>query len=206
MASAAAICPVRSSTRRGPRSRLSTRTSVRASTRPSRSSTWWRARSSETARARPSRPSLSERELGLYCFRREHGGQIIHRPVARAERRQSVAVLDGRQDRGRVVLGVVDDKLSAQALRDDQRRDPRTGAPHVVRAGDAALSGRRDVVPLAAEFVVGDDDHGVALAGALVDHLEQLDEVVAAAILACVARVLILEPDWLDEADRVELA
>src|SRR5437867_13445491 len=75
-----------------------------------------------------------------------------------------------------------------------------------MRAGRAALAGRRDVVPLAAELVVGDDDHRVLAAGAAPDRREQVDQVVAAAALAGVAGVLVLEPDRLDEAHRRDLA
>src|SRR5262245_57057916 len=62
------------------------------------------------------------------------------------------------------------------------------------------------MVPLAAELVVGDDDHRVPRARGALDGADQVDEVVAAAADARIAGVLVLESDRLDEAHRVELA
>ena len=101
---------------------------------------------------------------------------------------------------------MVDDEFPAQARSNDQRRDARARAPLVVGSGGSALARRHDVVPLAAELVIGDDDHRVLAAGAVVDRREQLNQVVTAAALACVSGVLVLEPDRLHEADRVEVA
>ena len=75
------------------------------------------------------------------------------------------------------------------------------------RAGRCrSLARRRDVIPLTAELVVGDDDHRVLRALAVLDRLEQVHEVVAAVGLAGVARMLVLLADRLDEADRLQVA
>src|SRR4029079_6821431 len=58
----------------------------------------------------------------------------------------------------------------------------------------------------AAELVVGDDDHRVLRARGGHHGVDELDEVVGPRVLARVARVLVLRPDRLDEADRLELA
>src|SRR6266851_8671720 len=139
-------------------------------------------------------------------LRVENVRQVFHRGVSCPQRSEAKALLDGGQDRGRVVLGVVDDEVATQARGDDQARDPGAGSPHVVRSGGAALPWGCHVVPLAAELVVGHDDHGVLAARAAVDRVEQAHEVVAAAALAGIAGVLVLQPDRLDEADRVEVA
>src|SRR5712692_3056929 len=149
----------------------------------------------------PSRLSPASRVEGR--LRIEDVRKVLNGGVARAHGRHAPALLDGGEDRGRVVLRVVDHEVAAQARRDDQGRDPGAGAPLVVRPDGAALSRRRDVVPLAAELVVGHDDHGVLPARAAVDRLQKADEVVAAAVLAGVAGVLVFEPDRLDEAHRV---
>ena len=65
---------------------------------------------------------------------------------------------------------------------------------------------RSDVVPLPAELVVGHDDQRAVGVRAVLDRLEQVDEVVAAGVLAGVAGVLVLRADRLDEADRLERA
>src|SRR4051812_14550233 len=72
--------------------------------------------------------------------------------------------------------------------------------------GGRALAGRRDVVPLAAELVVGDDHHRALRAAAVLDRAEQVDEVVAARVLAGVAGMLVLRAERLDEADLLEPA
>src|SRR5205814_8506101 len=102
--------------------------------------------------------------------------------------------------------GVIDDEVAPQVRCDDQRRDPRAGPESVVNARGPALSRRRDVVPLAAELVVRDDDHGVLGASAVLDVREQADQVVAARALARVSGVLVLLADWLDEANRLQVA
>ena len=77
----------------------------------------------------------------------------------------------------------------------------------VVRARRGrALARRRHVVPLAAELVVGHDDHRVACALEPWIGLEQVDQVARARVLARVAGVLVLGADRLDEADLRELA
>ena len=68
------------------------------------------------------------------------------------------------------------------------------------------LAWRRDVVPRAAELVVGHDDHRVLRAAAALDRLQQRYNVLAAASHAGVAGVLVVRCDGLDEADRIELA
>src|SRR5207302_9241486 len=141
-----------------------------------------------------------ERRFGV-----ENVRPVVYRSIPRTQGGDAPAVFDGREDRGRVVLGVVDDEVAAQARREDQGGDPGAWAPLVVRSGGAALSWRRDVVPLAAELVIGHHDHGVLAAGAAVDRFQKADQVVAARGLARVAGVLVLEPDRLDEADLVEL-
>ena len=105
------------------------------------------------------------------------------------------------------MLGVIDDEVAGKARRDDQRRDPRAGAPLVIGAGRRrARAGRRDVIPLTAELVVRDDHHRVLGARRPLDRLQQGDEVVAAPGLARVAGVLVLFPDRLDEADLLQVA
>ena len=142
----------------------------------------------------------------LRAVRVEHVRERVHRRVARAERREAVAGLDRREHRGRVVLGVVDDEVALQVRCDRERRDPRAGAPLVVRAVVVALARRRDVIPLAAELVVGDEDERVLGARAPLDRLQQVDQVVAAVRLTGVAGMLVLLADRLDEADRLQVA
>ena len=101
---------------------------------------------------------------------------------------------------------MVDDEVPVQERRHDQGGDPRPGSPQVMRSGCPTLARRHRVVPLAAELVVGDHDHRVLAAAAVVDRLQEVDQVVAAAAFARVAGVLVLEPDRFDEAHRVELA
>ena len=62
------------------------------------------------------------------------------------------------------------------------------------------------MVPLTAKLVVGHDHHRVLGAVRGVDRLQERDQVIAPPDLARVAGVLVLGPDRLDEADRVELA
>jgi hypothetical protein len=123
-----------------------------------------------------------------------------------ADRIEAEAVLDRREDRRRVVLGAVHDEVALEMRRDDERRDPCAGPPLVERAVAVPLAGRRDVIPLAAELVVGDDDHRVLRAAAVLDVLQEVDEVVAALRLAGVAGVLVLFAERLDEAHRRQLA
>ena len=69
-----------------------------------------------------------------------------------------------------------------QPRMDHQRRDPPAGTHRVGRAALAALARRGDVIPLAAELVVGDDHHRVGGAAAALDRPEQLHEVGAAGV------------------------
>src|SRR3954462_9831580 len=59
----------------------------------------------------------------LRLLGREHGREVIHRCVARAQRLDPEPMLDRRDDRRRVVLGAVDGELVLQVRREDQRRD-----------------------------------------------------------------------------------
>ena len=67
--------------------------------------------------------------------------QVVDRRVARGERGQPEAPLDRGQDRGGVVLGVVDAEALAQPRRDHECRDAGARAPHVVWAAGRALAG-----------------------------------------------------------------
>ena len=126
--------------------------------------------------------------------------RVRHRP-------QAEAVLDRGHDRRRVVRGVVDRERAAQAGRDRQRRDPGRGSHLVVRAGRRrALARRRDVVPLAAELVVGDDDHRVLRAGDRWTDCRRSTRWSEPGVLAGVAGVLVLGADRLDQAHRLEPA
>src|SRR4029450_3764891 len=85
--------------------------------------------------------------------------QTSDRGVALGERSQTEAVLDGRQDGGGVVLRGVDAERVLEHRRYEQRGDAGPRAPLV---GDAADPVRRsDVIPLAAELVIGNDHQGV---------------------------------------------
>ena len=98
-------------------------------------------------------------------------------------------------------------KSLSQHRAQHERRDACSGAPLVVWARDAADgAGRRHVIPLAAELVVGDDDHRVLRAGAALDRLQQVDESGAPGGLGGVAGMLVLLAERLDEADRLEVA
>ena len=137
----------------------------------------------------------------------EHGRQVLHLRVAFRDGLQAEAVHQCGDDRRRVVRRAVDAEPAVQARCERERRDP-AARPHVVarpRRG-GALAGRRDVVPLAAELVVGDDHHRVLLAARPAHGAQQVDHVVGARVLAGVAGVLVLGADRLDEADRLELA
>ena len=89
---------------------------------------------------------------------------------------------------------------------DHQARGSGFRGPTCRRRGGPVPARRRDVVPLAAELVIGDDDQGVLACGPLGDRLQQVDEVVAAVGLAGVAGVLVLRAVGLDEADRRQRA
>ena len=157
-------------------------------------------------RPRPLRGGAAKPSIFVALVCVEDVREAVHRRVARAERREAVALLDRREHRGRVVLGVVDDERALEVRAEHERRDARPGAPLVVRAVVVALARRRHVIPLAAELVVGDEHERVLLALAVLDRLQQIDEVVAAVRLARVARMLVLLADRLDEADRLQVA
>ena len=70
--------------------------------------------------------------------------------------------------------GVWSTTNGAQAGVEDERRDAGPRSHLVVHAALAALAGRRDVIPLAAELVVGHDDQGPG-AAAVLDRLEQVE-------------------------------
>ena len=69
-----------------------------------------------------------------------------------------------------------------------------------------ALAGRRDVVPLPAELVVGHDDHRVLGAAAALDRLSSSTRWPLPSLHVRVAGVLVLGADGLDEAHRLERA
>src|SRR5690242_2433376 len=92
---------------------------------------------------------------------RDRATQVVHARVTGAERSQPEPVLDRREDRRRVVDRVVD-AGAGHARAHEQGGDPGAGTEPVVDPSRAAaLAGGRDVVPLPAELVVGDDDEGV---------------------------------------------
>src|SRR2546425_3784236 len=62
---------------------------------------------------------------------------------------------------------------------------------------DVALTRRRHVVPGAAEFVVRHDDHRVARARALLDRVDERDEMITASGLGGVSGMLVLGADRL---------
>src|SRR4051794_14629481 len=133
--------------------------------------------------------------------------QVLDAAVAIAHRPEPEAMLDRGHDRRRVVRRVVDRETAAQAGRDRQRRDARPRPHLVVRAACArALARGRDVVPLPAELVVGDDHHRALRALRVLDRLQEVDEVVGALVLARVTGMLVLGADRLDQAHRLELA
>src|SRR5205085_8383899 len=72
----------------------------------------------------------------------------VPRRVGVADGIEVVPLLDRPEDRGRVVLRVIEDLVPAQERRDDQPRNPGAWAPLVVRPVVVALAGRIDVIPL----------------------------------------------------------
>src|SRR5262249_33242818 len=83
--------------------------------------------------------------------------------------------------------------------RDDERGDPRAGAPGVDLR-------RRYVVPGAAVLVIGDEDGGAGPERALLDRLQNRRHLVVATADVGVARVLVLRADRLPEDDRRQIA
>src|SRR5581483_11840493 len=82
----------------------------------------------ETSRIRTGPFSRGERARAirrLGRLRGEDAGEVSDRRVAGAQRLELVAVLEGGQDRRRVVLDVVDDVRGGQERREDERRDTR---------------------------------------------------------------------------------
>src|ERR1700674_2654036 len=111
------------------------------------------------------------------------------------------SMLDRREDRCGVVLGAIDHEVATKPRGNDQCRDPGSWTPDIVRSGGCALARRRNVVPLAAELVIGHDHHGVFAAGATLDGLDEVNQVIAAGGLTRVTGVLVLQTDRLDKAD-----
>src|SRR5207244_12174771 len=92
------------------------------------------------------------REPGEVVARLEGGAEVGDGGVPGAERGHAPAVLDGGQDRRRVVGRAVDHGLLVQLRRDHHGRDPGAGTPLVAGAGGGVV-GRGYVVPGAAELV-----------------------------------------------------
>jgi len=139
-------------------------------------------------------------------LRFEDRRKVSYGSISRGQGSQAETMLNRCQDGGRVVRNMVDHEVGLQERRDDQRRDPCARAPLVRHTVGAVLARRRHVVPLAAELVVGDNDHGVRSTGAALNRPEQLNEVIAAPGLAGIAGMLVFEPDRLYEADGIQLA
>lgn len=74
----------------------------------------------------------------LFCAK--HVREVVRCCVARTERSESKALLNRRQYRGRVVLGVIDDEVTAQERRDNQGGNVRAGSPLIANAWRTALS------------------------------------------------------------------
>ncbi len=95
-------------------------------------------------------------------------------------------------------------EVAGEQWRDHEGREPGARTPPV---GDAAAAGRRgDVVKLPAELVVGDDHQGRGCLGAVLDRRQQVDEMVAALVLAGATGMLVLGADRFDETDRPQCA
>ena len=62
------------------------------------------------------------------------------------------------------------------------------------------------MIPLPAEFVIGDDDQRVLAVRPFDDRLDQINKVLTAFGFVGVAGMLVLLADRLDEADRLERA
>jgi hypothetical protein len=69
-----------------------------------------------------------------------------------------------------------------------------------------ALAGRHDVIPLAAELVVSHDDQCVRGLRAVLNRLDQVDQVPLTVLRAGVSGMLVLRAVRLDEADRRQRA
>src|SRR6185369_17955479 len=102
--------------------------------------------------------------------------QVGHPRITAAQRIQPVCVLDRREDRRRVVRLVVDSRFGEVGA-DDQGRDARPRAVVIVwpvgRRG--TLPGRRDVIPLATELVVSNEDERLLAVWAVENGFEQVD-------------------------------
>src|SRR5262249_33064209 len=136
----------------------------------------------------------------------EDVGEILHARVTTAERREAIAPLEGGEDRRGVVRSVIDDEGPPQVWRHDEGGDPRARTPLIVRSVAISLARRRDAVPRATELVVRHDDHGVPGAGALLNGVDEGDQVVAAVRLVRVAGMLVLGADRLHKAHGLQLA
>ena len=62
------------------------------------------------------------------------------------------------------------------------------------------------MVPLSTELVVRDDHHCVLGAAAVIYRAQQCNQMIAAACLTRIARVLVFRCDGLYEADRIQFA
>src|SRR5262249_53138395 len=122
--------------------------------------------------------------------------EIVSAGVAGGEGGEVPAPLDELEDRGGVVLGVVDEALLGGGG-DDDGGDAQAGAPAVDHR-------RGDVVPGATVLVVGDDDRGVLPVGAVLDGADEVDGVLLALADVGVAGVLVVGAEGLDEGDRRE--
>ncbi|MEY9266371.1 hypothetical protein ABIF23_005766 [Bradyrhizobium elkanii] len=99
------------------------------------------------------------------------------------------------------------DARLVEALGDQERRNAGARAPLIRSLGFGTMTverRRRNVVPLPAELVIGDDDQRVLAIRPLDDRLDEIDEMLAAFGLAGVARMLVLLADRLDEADLLQ--
>ena len=128
--------------------------------------------------------------------------EVVDRGVTRRERREAEAVLDRREDRRRVVLGRCRRRTRCfryGAMMSAGMRVP--GPELVVRPVVVALARRRDVIPLSAELVVGDDHHRVLGTTARSrSTCRTLTSLSLAVRRARVARMLVLLADRLPEA------
>src|SRR6266545_529175 len=118
-------------------------------------------------------------------------GEPSGRGIASPQRRQSPALLDQLEDRGAVVLRMIDKALLGVG-RDDQGRHARARPPAVAR-------GRGDVIPEPAILVIGDDDRGIGPGRALLHRLHQIGHVLLAARQVGIAGVFVVGAGRLDK-------
>src|SRR5512132_4069448 len=98
----------------------------------------------------------------------QHVAQGRHLAVGVGQWREVEPLLDRLEDRAEVVGGVIDEAALDREADGDQR-DARPRSPTVADR-------RRDVVPVAAVLVVGDNDQHVAIERAPLQALDQLAE------------------------------